>query len=488
MEVLADASADSLLDMAEEHENQDREDAADAVMAIYDDRYGRAAPHAMREARRAMLLGGQRWRADDHEGTAAAWGRAIDLFTEAGSEIDASVARGRLGVSLACTGRPDEGRALVEPDTAYQQEHGDARRRAAAWSRLSLVNLLLDRPDEANEAHDKAERAAAETGDARLAAFYLARRASNRAAASRNEEALAAATEARAYFLEHGPAARLADASVLFGQLTHDPEQAVTAFGEVLAAVDPEGALTARLGRGRALVQLERAAEAVDDLVEAVALCTEQDLDEGGAFVRQELADAYRQAGRVVEAAEVGEEALATFERLGHDEAADNTRFLLAGLYRELGDSVGSLVLYEALVERLGANLARPRSDPRERRRPALPAGPRRRGGGVVRRRRRGPARRRRPARRAAAAAPPGDGPALGRRRGGGRGDLRAGRAQARRSGFRRRRAAGRDLGAGHARVRDEPAAVGPRPGGRGCAVRHGFARAAARDRRPERG
>ncbi|MET8150338.1 tetratricopeptide repeat protein [Actinoplanes sp. NPDC049668] len=358
VEVPADASADTLLELAEEHENQDREDAADAVLAIYDARFAQAAPHAMREARRAMLLGGQRWRADDREGTAEAWSRAIDLFTEAGSEIDASVARGRLGVALACTGRADEGRALVEPDAAYQQEHGDARRRAAAWSRLSLVNLLQDRPDEANEAHDKAELAAAETGDARLAAFYLARRASNRAAAGRNDEALAAATDARAYFLEHGPAARLADASVLFGQLTHDPEQAVTAFGEVLAAVDPEGALTARLGRGRALVELERADEAVDDLVEAVALCTEQELDEGGAFVRQELADAYRQAGRVVEAAEVGEEALAAFERLGHDEAADNTRFLLAGLYRELGDSAGSLALYETLVERLGANLA----------------------------------------------------------------------------------------------------------------------------------
>jgi tetratricopeptide (TPR) repeat protein len=365
VEVPDDADADTLLDLAEEHENEDRDDDADAVLAIYDARFDRAGDgaarspaQAMRDARRAMLLGGQRWRADDHEGTAEAWSRAIDLFTEAGSDIDASVARGRLGVSIALAGRPDEGRALVEPDTAYQQEHGDARKRAAAWSRLSLVELVQDRPAEANEAHDKAERAAAETGDARLAAFYLARRASNRAAAGRNEEALAAAAEARAYFLEHGPAARLADASVLFGQLTPDPETAVAAFDEVLAAVDPESALTARLGRGRALVQLERAAEAVDDLVEAVALCTEQELDEGGAFVRQELADAYRQAGRIIEAAEVGEEALAAFERLGHDEAADNTRFLLAGLYRELGDSAGSMALYEALVERLGDNPA----------------------------------------------------------------------------------------------------------------------------------
>jgi tetratricopeptide (TPR) repeat protein len=390
VEIPVDADPDTLLDMAEQYEREDREEAADAILAVYDARFGQESnagngrgegagddpgtgasdsrrvgardgggeAAARRDARRAMLLGGQRWRADDRQGTAEAWRRAIELFTAAGDESDASVARGRLGVSLALAGRPDEGRALIEPDTAYQQEHGDARKRAAAWSRLAIANLVQDRPEDANEAHDKAEQAAAETGDARLVAFYTARRASNRAAAGRNEEALAAAIEARAYFQQHGPAARLAEAAVLFGQLTLDPEAAIMAFGEVLAAGNPEQALTARLGRGRALVQLDRAAEAVDDLVEAVALCSEQDLDEGGAFIRQELAEAYRLAGRITEAAEVAEEALSVLERHGHDEAADNTRFLLAGLYRELGDNAGSLALYELLVERLGENPA----------------------------------------------------------------------------------------------------------------------------------
>jgi tetratricopeptide (TPR) repeat protein len=368
VEIPVDADADTLLDLAEEHELQDRDEAADAVLAVYDARFGPGTdvaaaaegdPEVMRRAaRRAMLRGSQLWRADDQEGTAAVWRRAIDLFAAAGCEGDASVARGRLGVSVALAGRPEEGRALIEPDTAYQQEHGDARRRAAAWSRLALINLVQDRPAEANEAHDRSEQAAAETDDPRLRAFYLARRASNRAAAGRHEEALAAAAEARAYFQRHGPALRLADAAALFGQLTSDPEAAVEAFGEVLAAGEPAAALTARLGRGRALAHLERPGEAIDDLVEAVALCAEQKLDEGGAFIRQELADAYRQAGRIVEAAEVAEEALAGLARLGHDEAADNTRFLLAGLYRRLGDNTGSLALYEELVERLADNPA----------------------------------------------------------------------------------------------------------------------------------
>ncbi|MEU8230250.1 tetratricopeptide repeat protein [Actinoplanes sp. NPDC048967] len=367
VEIPADADADTLLGLAEEHELQDRDDEADAVLAVYDAKFGgeevvAAAdgdPAVMqRAARRAMLLGSQLWRADDQDGTAVVWRRAIDLFTAAGSEGDASVARGRLGVSVALAGRPDEGRTLIEPDTAYQEEHGDARQRAAAWSRLALINLVQDRPEEANAAHDRSEQAAAETDDPRLRAFYLARRASNRAAAGRHEEALAAAAEARAYFQEHGPALRLADAAALFGQLTSDPGEAAEAFSEVLAAGEPAAALTARLGRGRALVHLDRPSEAIDDLVEAVALCAEQDLDEGGAFIRQELADAYRQAGRIVEAAEVAEEALAGLERLGHDEAADNTRFLLAGLYRQLGDNTGSLALYEELVGRLADNPA----------------------------------------------------------------------------------------------------------------------------------
>ena len=368
VEIPAEADADTLLDLAEEHELQDRDDAADAVLVVYDDRFGLGTdvspepagdPAVMRRAaRRAMLLGSQLWRADDQDGTAVVWRRAIDLFSAAGCAGEASVARGRLGVSVALAGQADEGRALIEPDTEYQQEHGDARQRAAAWSRLALINLVQDRTEEANEAHDRSELAAAETDDARLRAFYLARRASNRAAAGRHEEALTAAAEARAYFQQHGPALRLADAAALFGQLTSDPAAAAEAFGEVLAAGEPAAALTARLGRGRALVHLERHDEAIDDLVEAVALCAEQELDEGGAFIRQELADAYRQSGRIVEAAEVAEEALAGLARLGHDEAADNTRFLLAGLYRQLGDNTGSLALYAELVERLADNPA----------------------------------------------------------------------------------------------------------------------------------
>ena len=357
VEIPADATPEALLDLAEKHDLEDRDEAADTILAAYDTRVGPDESDDLR-ARRAMLRGSQLWRAGDHEATAGAWRQAIDLFTVAGNQLEASVARGRLGISLALAGEPDQGREMIEEDLAYQREHGDARKRAAAWSRLTILNLIQDRPDEANDAQDRADEAAAEVGDERLSALYAARRAQTRAAAGRQEEALAAATDAVTYFRAHGPAGRLAEAAMLLGQLTSDSEVAVTAFGDVLAGGSPEAVLNARLGRGRALVSLGRAGEAVDDLVEAVAICTEQDLDEGGAFVRQELANAYRMAGRFVEAAEVGEEALPTFERLGHDEPADNVRFLLAGVYRELGDNAGALAFYETLVERLEGNPA----------------------------------------------------------------------------------------------------------------------------------
>jgi tetratricopeptide (TPR) repeat protein len=120
----------------------------------------------------------------------------------------------------------------------------------------------------------------------------------------------------------------------------------------VIATALPEHALPARVGRGGALMRQDRAAEAIGDLVEAVAICAERGLEGEGGFARAELAGAYRRAGRPVEGAEVAEEAVAIFDRLGDQESADNARYLLAALYRELEDANGALALYRELLER----------------------------------------------------------------------------------------------------------------------------------------
>ena len=65
-----------------------------------------------------------------------------------------------------------------------------------------------------------------------------------------------------------------------------------------------------------------------------------------------------RMAERPAEGAEVAEEAVSIFERLGDQEAADNARYLLAGLYRMLGDRNSALAAYRELIERLEDNPA----------------------------------------------------------------------------------------------------------------------------------
>jgi hypothetical protein len=107
-----------------------------------------------------------------------------------------------------------------------------------------------------------------------------------------------------------------------------------------------------------ALKRLDRAGDAIADLVEAVALCSEQRLAPGGAYARWELAEAYAMAGRPVEAAEVAEEALLAFDDLGEQEAASNARFLLAKQYREIGDRAGAVSRYRELIEQLADNPA----------------------------------------------------------------------------------------------------------------------------------
>jgi tetratricopeptide (TPR) repeat protein len=359
-EIPADAGPEMLLDLADEHEREDRDEAVAATLAAFDARFPDPGALGPRIAgRRAALRGAQLFEAD-HAAAIEAMQHALDQFSKAGAEREpeASAVRGRLGIAYCLVGRLDEGRALVEADLAYQDHHGQPRDRAAAWSRMSNVHFLAQDPTAADAAQDRADTVAADLDDARLAALYALRRARNRAAIGRRDEAVAAARQARDFYREHGPVTRWGDAAAVYGQLLEDPAEIVAAFGEVLSTGTPGPELTARVWRGRALVELDRAAEAVPDLVEAVALSTEQDLAEAGAFTRQDLANAYRLADRPVEAAEVAEEALSAFERLEFEEPANDTRMLLAGLYRQLGDNAGALALYQDLLTRLADNPA----------------------------------------------------------------------------------------------------------------------------------
>ncbi|WP_433792836.1 tetratricopeptide repeat protein [Actinoplanes sp. CA-252034] len=396
------ATPAELIDLAEQHYREDRGDALRAVLAVYEARHADPADPAL--AGRLWTLRGFTLPDAAVAETTAAWERAAGLFTEAGDVARASAVRARLALYQARDGEPSaEALRVIEADVAVQEEHGDPGSRASALIRLSQVYRLLDRLDDANEAGDRADRFAAETGDRRRLAYHGMVRAQNRAMAGRGEEAVEAARSAWAFYREHGPIRETAEAGMVLGQLTDDPEEAVAALGVPLEFGLEGAQLPARVTRGRALMRLDRAAEAIDDFVEAVALCAEAtgspekaeapetagapetaeapetagapetaeapetagaagaaqtERVEPGLFARQELAQAYHQAGRPVEAAEVAEEALLGFDRLGFEEPAADTRFLLAAVYRELQDTDRALTIYHDLIEKLEGNPA----------------------------------------------------------------------------------------------------------------------------------
>jgi tetratricopeptide (TPR) repeat protein len=352
-EIPADADAATLVELADGYLRTDRDAAADEVLRVFDERFADAGLAPAVAALRADLRGMRCYDAGDHAGAEAAWREAAELFTRAGDDGQASAASARLGLLYCVTDRPDQGLPLVERDVARQSAHDDARRRAGAYARLATALLVTGRGADALAALDRADAEAAGADDPHQAAAFTLHRVQILEALGRADEARQAAGAARAAYRRLGGGAGYATACAAHARLLDDPAEVLVAFDEALAAGTGEVALNARLGRARALLALDRAAEAVDDYVEVVAVCTEQGIDDGAAFTRHELATAYRRAGRPVEAAEVAEEAVTALQRLGHQEAADRCRYLLAHLYREIDDDESALAVYERLATNL---------------------------------------------------------------------------------------------------------------------------------------
>jgi cellulose synthase operon protein C len=349
-------SPGELLDRAERLARTDRLGEARAVWRAFDERFGAREVSSREAARRAEGRGQDLAERRDLAGAQDAWRRAADLYRQAGDEVGAHAAAGRIGLLLCLSGRAGEGLAQVEQTTAYLLAHGGPERRASAESRLGTALLAAGRPVEALAALDRAAGHAAESDDPYLVADLALRRAHCLSTLHRLEEQREAAAEARELF--RGLSGEgYAEACLLYGDSFRDPGAAATAlaaYDEAVQAAGPGRVVTeARLARARALSGLGRVAEAVDDFVEVVAAYTELDAADGAAFARYELAGAYRQAGRLIEAAEAAEEALSGLDRMGELQTADRCRYLLVAIYRELGEDEPAL----ALLDQLAANL-----------------------------------------------------------------------------------------------------------------------------------
>jgi tetratricopeptide (TPR) repeat protein len=351
-EIPAEAGPAELLDLARHQLRADRNAALSATLDALDARFPELSdpePADPLLAGRRAVLRGDELRNGDRQGVLELWQRAAELFTAAGADDQLSIVRARAAMERAFAGEVDP--APIEADAAYG--HADPADRANAWTRVSALRYLQGRHAEAVTAADQAHAYADASGEPSLIAMVALVRARGLAEIDRIDDARAAAGQAWAYHREQRPGPRRGEVAAVYAQFVEDPAEQVTLFGEALAGGAEGAALAARIGRGRALIRLDRAGDAVADLVEAVNICVEQDLPEAAAFARHELATAYHLAGRPLEAAEVAEEALLLLESLELAGPADEVRFLLAGLHREIGDTEGALRVYRELLGRL---------------------------------------------------------------------------------------------------------------------------------------
>ncbi|MEV0567336.1 tetratricopeptide repeat protein [Dactylosporangium sp. NPDC050588] len=263
-----------------------------------------------------------------------------------------------------------EARALLAPDAEDRQEEvlarltevterivaiGDADTRAEARLRLEYPLLALDRLDDALAAVEAA--VAEEPARPALRAELAGRRARCLLVLERFEEAVAAAADCREQYGRLGDPPPVALASLIQGHALANLERfdaAVEAFDAALAAaVERDPRLSALVGRGRARLAGGHPAEAVDDLVEAIADHVAHGEDGPAAILRFDLANAYDQAGQPLDAAEAAESSIDVLDRIGAQEYADRTRYLLSRIYRELDEPDQALALLETLAGNL---------------------------------------------------------------------------------------------------------------------------------------
>ncbi|SBT49890.1 ferrous iron transporter B [Micromonospora auratinigra] len=352
--VPAGAGADELLALADEAWRTHRRDGLVAALRAYDERYGDAELPAATRARRLELRAGEpSGRGGDEEMASAieANRAALAAWRQVPDPLRAQVVAGRLGVLLCASDEgAAEGLALVEESAAYLLTHGDQRERVAAQHRLALAYVQRERWSDALDALDRA------TAEAEVDRWLAGRVALHRAQVleqlERADEFRAAAAHAHRLTRELGDGEMLTAACLAYARSVDDPADAVTACDEALPFAPADARLPLRVTRGRALLAADRADEAVDDLVEAVTLCVEQG-QPGDALLRWELANAYRLAGRLGEAAEVAEEAVLGLDRAGAQAEADRCRHLLAGIYQGLGDIDAALALLDRLADNL---------------------------------------------------------------------------------------------------------------------------------------
>jgi tetratricopeptide (TPR) repeat protein len=310
-EALPTPSGRGWLDRAEEDWQQARPDEATAAWQAFEQEVPESEWTAVDRARvldgRGLLAG------DQPEVALEAWREALALYAEAGEEVRVRRDRGRIGRILCENGQIDEGLATAEEPVRWLVANDEPERRGQWQYSLAVMYALADRPEDAvRELTELRQRPDIEddlrSGAALLECNLLAQ-------LGRFEEAEAAAT-------------------MCIGTSSELPRS----FAYKL--------------RGRLRLELERPAEAAEDLSEAVALAAGiPGLEVHVALTQVELARAYLLTGRPLEAAETGEESLPV---LGSSpelaEPLADVRGVLIDAYRALGELESALTKVRELL------------------------------------------------------------------------------------------------------------------------------------------
>ncbi|WP_024936147.1 tetratricopeptide repeat protein, partial [Actinomadura welshii] len=360
---------DALLDIADERRT--RQDIARTLAAWrrFDALAETTEPTPLQKARRLDAQGVEHAVEGDHEEAVACWHEAARRFAELGDETRRHRVLSRLGGMRVQTGDKD-GLQDVAAAAEYFAHHPDDDGAATgSLIRLATAHVDLGNPEDAVAALDRIaeddapDRAGLLWGDdpprppeepaGPAPSAPLELRSGNRAGEAwfvRGQALLKlgdADGAAEALRRSAGAARTSADpeevaapalllARILAARESGPDEEAFALLDEAIAALPGSAPMraAAHCDRGLALLAADRAADAVPDLVEAIAAWTAGGSHEQAVHLRVDLAAAYLAADRHLEAAEAAEEALPGLD----GDVARRCRLILAHAQKRLGE------------------------------------------------------------------------------------------------------------------------------------------------------
>ncbi|MGA8117753.1 MAG: hypothetical protein WCA46_29305 [Actinocatenispora sp.] len=349
---------ETILDRAEWHHARQEQVAAAACLAAI----GTPPPHLA--ARHAMLGALLDWDADDVE-PRIRW--ATEALRAAGDHRRHLLGLCWLGNWLACHERPGEGLPMVSRAVGELHRHGDHQAIGTGELRYAQALVAAGRDEESYQAVARGAEHARAARDPLLAGSVALVEANWR---EYDEfppgQVLALATAAREAFTAArvaGEVVRAYDLARRIHERAGTPQLFVELVERDLAALPPSAPALLRgylrYRRGVALIATGRAAEALDDMIDAVGEARSRDADT--AEQGHELAVVFRAAGRIEDSVQAAEDVAGWLDRLRElgalddPEVADLNRTLLAEGYRLLGDDSLALAEYGTVATQAAA-------------------------------------------------------------------------------------------------------------------------------------